>query len=174
MAQIILAAKENNQMQARKILVMNLSVSLQHVVRNLIKGEEIALKRVMLIPIPSRKAADRKRGFSHSQLLVGELQRLCDGENLQTLNCLSHTRKIKDQSTLNLYERELNMGGALMIDKFFYSQIRSAITSKTTIFFVDDLVTTGATVQAANSALLRLGARADGVLASCATTGFTH
>ena len=42
------------------------------------------------------------------------------------------------------------------------------------VFLVDDLVTTGATVQAANLALSTLGGSVDGVLASCATPGFTH
>ncbi len=44
----------------------------------------------------------------------------------------------------------------------------------TLIFIVDDLVTTGSTVQAANRALNHLSIRVNGVLASCATDGFSH
>ena len=174
MAHIVLAAKENNQIAARKILATNLTLSLQHVSIQMAKNEKINSRRILLIPIPSRKTSDRKRGFSHIQLLISEFQLSNLNSNLEILNCLSHTRRIQDQSTLNLIEREVNMRGAFFIKKTFYPQIRSAITSNTAMFLVDDLVTTGATVQAANSALLRLGARVDGVLASCATDGFTH
>ena len=174
MAHIVLAAKENNQIAARKILATNLTLSLQHVSIQMAKNEKINSRRILLIPIPSRKTSDRKRGFSHIQLLISEFQLSNLDSNLEILNCLSHTRRIQDQSTLNLIEREVNMRGAFFIKKTFYPQIRSAITSNTAMFLVDDLVTTGATVQAANSALLRLGARVDGVLASCATDGFTH
>jgi predicted amidophosphoribosyltransferase len=174
MAHIVLAAKEYNQIEARKILASNLTLSLHHVSMQMAKNMKQNSRRILLIPIPSRKVSDRKRGFSHIQLLISEFQIRNVESNLQVLNCLSHTRRIQDQSTLNLNEREVNMRGAFFIQKTFYPQIRSAITSNTAMFLVDDLVTTGATVQAANSALLRLGARVDGVLASCATDGFTH
>jgi predicted amidophosphoribosyltransferase len=174
MAHIVLAAKEDNQIAARKVLALNLSLSLQHAFKQMAENKKQNPSRIILIPIPSRKASDRKRGFSHIQLLVSEFQIRNMDTNLEVLNCLSHTRRIQDQSTLNLNEREVNMRGAFFIQKTFYPQIRSAITSNTAMFLVDDLVTTGATVQAANSALLRLGARVDGVLASCATDGFTH
>jgi len=174
MAHIVLAAKEDNQIAARKILALNLTLSLEHVSKQMVKNKKQNPSRIILIPIPSRKASDRKRGFSHIQLLISEFQIRNMDMSLEILNCLSHTRRIRDQSTLNLNEREMNMRGAFFIKKSFYPQIRSAITSNTAMFLVDDLVTTGATVQAANSALLRLGARVDGVLASCATDGFTH
>ena len=174
MAQIILAAKEDNQIAARKILATNLTLSLQHVSIQMAKNGKQNPRKIILVPIPSRKASDRKRGFSHIQLLVNELQIRNMDSSPEILDCLDHTRRIQDQSTLNLNEREMNMRGAFFIKKSFYPQIRSAITSNTAMFLVDDLVTTGATVQAANSALLRLGARVDGVLASCATDGFTH
>ncbi len=174
MAHIVLAAKENNQIEARKILASNLALSLKHVLMQMAKNKKLNSRKILLIPIPSRKASDRKRGFSHIQLLISEFQITNIDSDLEVLNCLGHTRRIQDQSTLNLNERELNMRGAFFIKKTFYPQIRSAITSNTAIFLVDDLVTTGATVQAANSALLRLGARVDGVLASCATDGISH
>ena len=174
MVHIILATKEDNSIEARKILTANLSTSLQAAEIMLAKSPNINQEKIILIPIPSRKASDRKRGFSHIELLINELQRTNTGNNVEILDCLSHTKRVKDQSTLNLHERELNMGGAFTINSIHYSQIRSAIVSKTAMFLVDDLVTTGATVQAANLALLRLGARVQGVLASCATDGFTH
>jgi predicted amidophosphoribosyltransferase len=66
------------------------------------------------------------------------------------------------------------MKGAFLVDQIKYLEIYPTKNSNSVVFLVDDLVTTGATVQAANLALLTLGGRVDGVLASCATPGFTH
>jgi predicted amidophosphoribosyltransferase len=94
--------------------------------------------------------------------------------DIQVLKCLSHSRKISDQTSLNFHERAVNMKGAFVVDRIKYLEIYPTMNSNSVVFLVDDLVTTGATVQAANSALLTLGRSADGVLASCATQGFTH
>ena len=68
----------------------------------------------------------------------------------------------------------MNMKGAFAVDPIKYFEIYPTKNSNSAVFLLDDLVTTGATVQAANSALFALGGRVDGVLASCATEGFTH
>jgi predicted amidophosphoribosyltransferase len=173
-SKLVLAAKEDCQLEARKALALNLSLALDYAAQSFVRSNYSLPNKFILIPIPSRKVSDRKRGYSHIQLLINELQLVNQRYELQILDCLSHTRRIRDQSALNLHAREMNMRGAFSIDNNFYRPIRTAITSSSPIFFVDDLVTTGATVQAANSALLRLGVGASGVLASCATDGFTH
>ena len=68
----------------------------------------------------------------------------------------------------------MNMKGAFAVNIVRYFEIYPIRNSDSVVFLVDDLVTSGATVQAANSALSTLGARLDGVLASCATQGFSH
>ena len=137
-------------------------------------NREQAIKNIVLVPIPSRRLADRKRGFAHVELLIAQLIDRNKSLNFQVLNCLIHSRKISDQTSLNFNERALNMKGAFLVDQIKYLEIYPTKNSNSVVFLVDDLVTTGATVQAANSALSTLGARVDGVLASCATTGFTH
>ena len=74
MAHIVLAAKEDNQIAARKVLALNLTLSLEHVSKQMVKNKKQNPSRIILIPIPSRKASDRKRGFSHIQLLISEFQ----------------------------------------------------------------------------------------------------
>ena len=118
--------------------------------------------------------ADRKRGFAHVELLVTQLMNLNKTLNIQVLNCLSHSKKVSDQTSLNFHERAVNMKGAFVVDRIKYLEIYPTKNSNSVVFLIDDLVTTGATVQAANSALLTLGGSVDGVLASCATEGFTH
>ena len=120
MAHIVLAAKEDNQIEARKILATNLTLSLQHISTQMAKNKKLNSRKILLIPIPSRKASDRKRGFSHIQLLINEFQLRTMNSNLEILNCLSHTRRIQDQSTLNLNERELNMRGAFFVKRINY------------------------------------------------------
>lgn len=174
LSRIILAAKEANQTQARIFLAECLHQSLLRALEEICFTSETKLKTVVLIPIPSRKLADRKRGFAHVELLVEQLMIRNKKLNFQLLNCLSHSRKISDQTSLNFNERALNMKGAFLVDQIKYLEIYPTKNSNSLVFLVDDLVTTGATVQAANLALSTLGGRVDGVLASCATPGFTH
>jgi predicted amidophosphoribosyltransferase len=133
-----------------------------------------SVKEIVIIPIPSRRLADRRRGFAHIELLVGQLLALNRNLDIQVLNCLSHSRKISDQTSLNFNERAMNMRGAFLVDQVKYLDFYPINNSDSAVFLLDDLVTSGATVQAADLALSTLGGRLDGVLASCATAGFTH
>lgn len=174
LSRIILAAKEDNQFQARAFLAERLNQSLKRALEEISPSREQAIRRIVIIPIPSRSLADRKRGFAHVELLVAQLINLNKTLNIQVLNCLSHSRRVSDQTSLNFHERAVNMKGAFVVDRIKYLEIYPTKNSNSVVFLVDDLVTTGATVQAANSALLTLGGSVDGVLASCATEGFTH
>ena len=184
MSHLIIAAKEDNQLHSRKFLAKRLLISLEVAVKELANHPFDKSVEVILIPIPSRRAADRKRGFAHIELLLKLLVFEANSIDLRIVDCLEHAKKIVDQSTLNFNERELNMRGAFSVKMRFSNEI-SRIKSnqirtdnprdlKTLVFLVDDLVTTGTTVQAANAALNSLGLRVDGTLASCATDGFTH
>ena len=173
-SKIILAAKEDNQVQARIFLAERLTQSLRKALESTSRNKNQSAKNVVIIPIPSRRSADRKRGFAHIELLVKKFIIMNETVSFQVLDCLIHSRKISDQSSLNFHERAMNMKGAFVVDQIKYLEIYPTKNSNSAVFLLDDLVTTGATVQAANSALFALGGRVDGVLASCATEGFTH
>jgi predicted amidophosphoribosyltransferase len=177
-SRIILGAKERNQTLARNVLVEGLERALARATKQSSIDSKLHNPTIVLVPIPSRKAADRVRGFSHIDLLVAQFVRDNPQINFRILNCLFHTRKIRDQSTLNIGERELNMSGAFAIKQSFENEILKTLTPNANpsalIFIVDDLVTTGSTVQAAARALNHLGVRVNGVLASCVTDGFSH
>ena len=174
LSRVILAAKEENQIQARIFLAKQLTNSLQRALEEVSKHRAQSVKNVVVIPIPSRRLADRRRGFAHIELLVGQLLALNRNLDIQVLNCLSHSRKISDQTSLNFNERAMNMKGAFLVDQVKYLDFYPINNSDSAVFLLDDLVTSGATVQAADLALSTLGGRLDGVLASCATAGFTH
>jgi len=173
-SRIILAAKEDNQVQARAFLAERLSQSLRKALESTSQNKNVSAKNVIIIPIPSRKSADRKRGFAHIELLVKHFIAMNEAVSFQLLDCFWHSRKISDQSSLNFHERAMNMKGAFKVNQIKYFEMYPTKNSNSAVFLLDDLVTTGATVQAANSALSALGGRVDGVLASCATEGFTH
>jgi len=174
LSKIILAAKEDNQVQARAFLAERLNQSLERALAEISVRRELAISKIVIIPIPSRRLADRKRGFAHIELLVTQLMNLNKTLNIQVLNCLSHSKKVSDQTSLNFHERAVNMKGAFVVDRIKYLEIYPTKNSNSVVFLIDDLVTTGATVHSANLALLTLGGSVDGVLASCATEGFTH
>lgn len=174
LSRIILAAKEDNQFQARAFLAERLNQSLKRALKEISLRRELAIREIVIIPIPSRRLADRKRGFAHVELLVTQLMNLNKTLNIRVLNCLSHSKKVSDQTSLNFHERAVNMKGAFVVDRIKYLEIYPTKNSNSVVFLIDDLVTTGATVQAANLALLTLGGGVDGVLVSCATEGFTH
>lgn len=173
-SRIILGAKEGNQTLARNVLVECLERALAKATSEISINLSLPSPNIIIIPIPSRKAADRARGYAHIDLLVAQFVRENPQINFRILDCLFHAKKIVDQSTLNIGERELNMRGAFAIEKRYENEIFSTLNPNTLIFIVDDLVTTGSTVQAANRALNHLGIRVNGVLASCATDGFSQ
>ena len=173
-SRIILGAKEGNQTLARNVLVECLERALTKATREISIDLSLPSPNIVIIPIPSRNAADRARGYAHIDLLVAQFVKENPQINFRILDCLFHAKKIVDQSTLNIGERELNMRGAFAIEKRYENEIFSTLNPNTLIFIVDDLVTTGSTVQAANRALNHLGIRVNGVLASCATDGFSQ
>ena len=174
LSRIILGAKETNLNQARIFLAERLTDCLIRAKSEIEEKNGSRVESIVIIPIPSNARADRKRGFAHIQLLIAELIARNKNLTIEVLDCLHHIKKISDQSSLNFNERALNMKGAFAVDEILYFEIYPVMNSNSLVFLVDDLVTTGATVQAANLALSTLGGRVDGVLASCATEGFTH
>lgn len=100
----------------------------------------------VLVPIPARKAAVRRRGYDHLSLLVNELQIITA---LPHLNALEASDR-HDQRSLDAKERLQNMK-----DSF---AVRITPVPKRVIL-IDDVFTTGATLFAAAEALRNAGTR---------------
>lgn len=116
-----------------------------------------------LIPIPSRKSANRKRGrnFLHEITTQVALE-----VGLPHQSPLTHIRKVRDQSQLNLVDRSENISGALSISPDFTTQICAGNTGPK-IIVIDDLITTGATLSEAIRALRTAGFTVLGAVTSC-------
>ena len=154
LSHIALRAKEDNDLIARKYLA---KLILQAI-------GLLDLNEICVVPIPSRIEADRKRGFAHIDALLGEVAK---SNKIVIFDILSHTRKIKDQSGLKIDERFRNLTGAFQVKT-------SKKVLPNSVFLIDDLITTGATIQAAAAALQVRNIQLLGAISACATFVFTE
>ena len=153
LAQIILLAKEENNSDARQVLVD--LISGQHLLREKLEGSTN-----LLIPIPSSSRANRKRGFKHSHMLAAKLAKVFIAEfgiHMEVAAVLHVNRRVEDQSLLNREERSRNLDGAYSISPRHLSERSFGNYSRG--FLVDDLVTTGASIREAVRCLHQAGIR---------------
>ena len=100
-----------------------------------------------IIPIPLHKKRKRKRGYNQAELLAGELGDIL-GLPVYT-DVLVRVRDTKPQKTLDDAERKNNLKEAFKTTK--------NIVQLNYILVVDDIYTTGSTLDAAASALAKAG-----------------
>lgn len=99
--------------------------------------------------IPRRHSAVRRYGFDHMERVARALaKRLC----LEALPLIDRRRFTMEQKYLNSKERMSNAVGAM------YASEKYLLDGKTVVL-VDDVITSGASVNAASSLLLSAGAR---------------
>lgn len=101
----------------------------------------------LLIPIPLHKSRRRKRGFNQAELIAKGL-----GRELGipvSANCLLRTRKTSPQKELNDQERKNNLKNAFQVVDYDVKFKK--------VLLIDDIYTTGSTIDAAASVLLESG-----------------
>ena len=140
-SRIILAAKESGEKGADELIID----AMLHVLTK--KSFDTSLSR--LVPIPSSKAAQRRRGRS---FIVDLVSHISDRTGIPMVDCLQVSRKVKDQSGLHRDERATNLAGAFSLT----SQVRGDL------ILIDDVVTTGATLKEAVRAVNSQGFHAVG------------
>ncbi|MEA3293189.1 MAG: ComF family protein [Patescibacteria group bacterium] len=107
-------------------------------------------KNFLLIPIPLNKRKIRKRGFNQSMLLAREMSKFLKIDILD--NVLIKTRQTQDQVGLDNAERNKNVKNA------FDCQNKEAVKGKN-IILIDDVFTTGATMEESANTLKKAGAK---------------
>ena len=100
-----------------------------------------------IVPVPLHKARQRERGFNQAHLLAHELSRAWQ---IPLLADLERVRATDHQVGQNARDRATNVQGA------FVWQGKTPPPS--TILLIDDVLTTGATLQACAAALIAAGA----------------
>ncbi len=116
--------------------MINYSQPLSYLLSESLKNS-LPIKKINIITsIPLHKDKLKKRGFNQSELLARDLSKIL---NIKYCEVFGRTRDTKPQFSLNLKERQENLDSAFEI---IYPKIKSK-----TILIIDDIFTTGATIQ---------------------------
>lgn len=113
---------------------------------DIIDGAEI----ITFIPLHYRRLGERS--FNQSELLASYIGREL---GIPVLGCLEKTGITKNQNELSRHERLRNISGAFRIKR----NIERAILTGSDILVIDDIMTTGATLNEASRILISAGAR---------------
>lgn len=143
---VLLAAKESNLVIADQLIYKALGHSLTFALRE-IGGD-------FLIPIPSRRSVARSRG---RQFIASLTYQLSAEIGLPAYENLEHIRRVHDQSSLDAKSRFHNLDGSMKSLNF--------LSGKAIV--IDDLVTTGATLQEAVRALRDRGIEVAAAVTAC-------
>ena len=106
-------------------------------------------RKIILIPVPLHPKRLNERGFNQAELIAGEIQKnLCD--KVEVLRLLKRSRYTSQQAKLSKKERHLNLE-----DAFEAADFSADINS--VYFIVDDVCTTGATLENCAKTLKKSG-----------------
>lgn len=124
----------------------------------LLKNEKIfenIKKYDKIIPVPISKRRNKERGYNQSMLIAEEI---ANKTNLELVNnCLIKTKNIIEQSKLNKEDRQQNIQGV-------YSLQNERLITNKKILLVDDIYTTGSTVNECCKILQQANPKIIGVL----------
>ena len=103
----------------------------------------------VIVPVPLHKKRLRERGYNHSTLLAKELGKLT-GISVNTDTLLRTSYNTPQARTANVEERRKNVAGAFVC--------RDTSLKGKNVILIDDVITSGATLDACSSALKTAGA----------------
>lgn len=148
---ILLAAKEQNIKSADQLVRSAMTASL--------RGLFQKYQYCALVPIPSGQASNRRR----SRDFIYDLAFLVAKDmGVAVLPLLEQQRLVRDQSKLNIASRRENLAMAFSIKP----QFRGNYSSESVVI-LDDLVTTGSTINEANRALTKAGFKVQAAATAC-------
>ena len=110
-----------------------------------------------VIPVPLHPKRRRERGYNQAELLAKELARLTGIPHQK--NLLLRTVHTSPQKQLSAKERKNNLKNAFQVSK--------KIVQLEKVLLIDDIYTTGSTVDAASEALMAAGVKKIYVLCIC-------
>jgi len=164
-AALVVLAKEENNSSARSMLMELLYIALRNAM------SYFNYTSYVLIPMPSSKTANRRRGYKHSVSLTKLLlQRISLDELIGVKFYLGDfidiNRRTYDQSQLNAEGRRTNLQGAF---EFAQSSVSRKVLAPGNqgLLLVDDVMTTGTTFKEAIRALRIAGFEPSAALCAC-------
>jgi predicted amidophosphoribosyltransferase len=167
----IVAHKEHARFDLARPLGMALARAAEALLDALLDHERVGPDRgtrLLLVPVPSTRAAVRRRGhdpLASLGLRVAGILRSA-GHDVEFLPVLRHRRAVSDQAGLDRAARLRNLGGALAVPA---RHARRVVSAAPRVVLLDDIVTTGASLAEAARAIRAVGARVSGAAAIAAT-----
>ena len=158
-SRVVLKAKEDRNKAARNLVAQTITKSLLALERC------IEVKKYLLVPIPSSKEAIKRRGESFLHPIMNQVVNLHrssrDGKalNVDWVEILTYRKKVRDQAGLSSAERSANLNSAFRVAHYLDSPV----------ILVDDVVTTGATLNNAINALRERKMTVLGAITACAS-----
>jgi predicted amidophosphoribosyltransferase len=149
--------KEND----RRDLIVPLGLALAEAVLGVPDARAAPDGRRLLVPAPSRPAANRRRWGGHLPAVAKVCARsLCRaGHPAAVVPALRLDRRAKDSVGFDAAARRANLAGRVHV-------VRKALPSRgSPVILLDDVITTGATAAACTEALRRAGVRVSVTLA---------
>ena len=160
---VVLKAKEDRNRVAQTLLAGAMAKA------TLAWCSQLDLKQVLIVPIPSTKAAIRRRGGSFLHPILDKVIVECRSkgyENIAWKEMLRHIKKVKDQSKLSYSDRKLNLSSAFTC---IINENQLQEFNEKSIILIDDVVTSGATLLGAKNALRERKMTVLGAVTACAT-----
>lgn len=139
---LVIEAKFHNSKQAQKLLGAVLSDYISDWCNELAAFEAV---RTTLVPVPLSPERHRNRGYNQLEQI---LKQCPEAHSIQ--NLLKRTRNTRPQTSLSKEARLQNMKDAF--------DAVGSVDSATIYIVIDDVVTTGATMRAAQEAMQKAGA----------------
>lgn len=156
----ILAAKEQGSTVARDALAQSMARSLR------VLMAKVQVEKVLLVPIPSHRAAIRSRGRDHARLLSQAVSERF-GSEVGLAPALRVNRRVVDQTGLSHEQRAANLAGAFTADS---QLIRGKV--EVALVMVDDVITSGSSLREGARALTSAGCPPIAAIAACASARF--
>ena len=156
-AKIILSAKENSNKFCIDLLASAIARSIAFAL-----PISIWVQQITITTVPSSPAAIRRRGRDHVSELADQVVKLLAKENILAtyIPILYLAKNIRDQSKLNSSQRAQNLSGAF--------SIKNCEIPKGDLYLIDDLVTSGASIQEGVRALANAKISITAVITACA------
>lgn len=158
---LVLQHKEHRRLTARTPLGALLTLAVQAAVTD--------VGAVLLVPVPSRAAVVRARGYDPTRAITAEaaLRMRRTGRDVRTWRALAQRGRVLDQSGLDTHERARNLAGSMRVRTRAVARVAEARRAQVVV--CDDVLTTGATAREAQRALEAAGVPVRAVATVAAT-----
>ncbi len=126
----------------------------------IIKSDHELAQSELIIPVPLHWWKKARRGYNQAMLIAREIGRDC---GIDVADILRRSRHTRTQTRLDLDQRRENVANAFVLKKHDLKDRR--------LLLVDDVMTTGATINECRRVLLAAGARSVGSCVAAITPG---